>query len=173
MRLTKLDRAGFVAAVMADVPMVDFGQKAHDALLSDAVAKLPTQIRAIWKDASLRGFIRCDYTYYTPRGLSNVYLPIAGFKPSLDTEVFIKKCADDHAAQIAQHAELRDKVLGMINACTTLAQAIERLPEFVQYLPKERVGSDTKNLPAIANVVGDLTKAGWPKTIKRAKGGAA
>jgi hypothetical protein len=37
-----------------------------------------------------------------------------------------------------------------------------RLPEFEKYFPAEDAPI-SKNLPALANMVADLTKLGWPK----------
>lgn len=48
-------------------------------------------------------------------------------------------------------------------ACKTLKQARERLPEFEKYPPKDVEKSPTM-LPALANLVADLTKVGWPAT---------
>jgi hypothetical protein len=43
----------------------------------------------------------------------------------------------------------------------TLKQALTTFPEFKKYYPTEE--QPTKNLPALANVMADLSKLGWPK----------
>ena len=53
------------------------------------------------------------------------------------------------------------KLAAIVNGCSTLAQLKKLLPEFISYLPTET--EPTKNLPAVANMVSDLSKLGWPK----------
>jgi len=60
-----------------------------------------------------------------------------------------------------QRREVYNKLKGIIDGCTTLKQLKTLLPEFEKYMPTEI--APTKNLPAVANVVADLTKLGWPK----------
>jgi hypothetical protein len=60
-----------------------------------------------------------------------------------------------------QRRDVYNKLKGIIEGCTTLKQLKTLLPEFEKYMPTEE--APTKNLPAVANVVADLTKLGWPK----------
>jgi phosphoglycolate phosphatase-like HAD superfamily hydrolase len=60
-----------------------------------------------------------------------------------------------------QRRDVYNKLKGIIEGCTTLKQLKILLPEFEKYMPTET--APTKNLPAVANVVADLTKLGWPK----------
>ena len=60
-----------------------------------------------------------------------------------------------------QRREVYNKLKSIIDGCTTLKQLKTLLPEFEKYMPTEE--APTKNLPAVANVVADLTKLGWPK----------
>jgi hypothetical protein len=62
----------------------------------------------------------------------------------------------------------RDAKLNLQNAimaCTTLKALETTFPEFKKYFPTET--QPTKNLPALANVVADLSKLGWPKGEKK------
>ena len=47
----------------------------------------------------------------------------------------------------------------------TVDKFFEAFPEFEKYLPSE--AQPTKNLPALANVVADLSKLGWPKNATK------
>jgi hypothetical protein len=74
----------------------------------------------------------------------------------------------DFAAVVKPYVEAKDqrravcnKLKGVIDGCSTLKQLKTLLPEFEKYFPTE--AQPTKNLPAVANVVADLTKLGWPK----------
>ena len=64
--------------------------------------------------------------------------------------------------------DLRDKLTGAINACTTRKQAAEAIPEFEKYLPADEPKA-LRSLPALANVAADFVKAGWPKGQKAAR----
>ena len=57
----------------------------------------------------------------------------------------------------AAHNKLRNA----IDSCNTRKALMDRLPEFEKYFPIEV--EPTKNLPALENVVSDLSKLGWPK----------
>ncbi len=56
----------------------------------------------------------------------------------------------------------RCKLQGAIEGCTTRKALMTRLPEFEKYYPAEEAPM-SKNLPALANVIADLSKLGWPK----------
>lgn len=58
---------------------------------------------------------------------------------------------------------LQTRLKGVAYACTTRKQLEEALPEFSSYLPEEEAKA-AKNLPAVANVLSDFVKAGWPKS---------
>jgi hypothetical protein len=49
---------------------------------------------------------------------------------------------------------------------STRKALVAALPEFEKYLPAE-VEAPVRSLPAIANVVAEFTKAGWPKGEKK------
>jgi hypothetical protein len=66
------------------------------------------------------------------------------------------------AAKKKERDEAHTKLSAIVNGCNTLAQLKKLLPEFISYFPSE--AAPTKNLPAVANMVADLSKLGWPKT---------
>jgi hypothetical protein len=53
------------------------------------------------------------------------------------------------------------KLFAAFEGINTLKQALTTFPEFKKYYPTE--AEPTKNLPALANVMADLSKLGWPK----------
>ena len=85
---------------------------------------------------------------------------------TVELDVKVAAIAKKHIAQAEKRESLREGVRGIIEACSTLKQAQERLPEFVDYLPLDRSNQAMANTPAIANVVGELVKAGWPDQKK-------
>lgn len=171
MRLNKDDKDAFVRAVMDDVPQVDYQAQFEKIVREDAVAKLPPKIRAIWNDKDLRHHIKTT-TIYGPyfnysRQFGGVAVPGCEYEIKDDAAIKVKEISDASLAQKTTRNELRAKVESVINGCSTLKQALERLPEFAKYLPKDRDGTGVGSLPAVSNVVADLTKAGWPKGEKK------
>jgi hypothetical protein len=77
--------------------------------------------------------------------------------------------SEKEIAKIRQKYEAEDKkyydaechLKGVIESCSSLKQLNERLPEFKKYFPTEE--KPVANLPALANVVAELSKLGWPK----------
>ena len=170
MKLTKTDKDAFVVAVMNDVPSVDYTSQARVLVTADAASKLPKNVRAIWDNNETRGFIRCDI-YFRAAGFNTSFsIPYVDYAPSVAMAKKLQGLADKNQAQRKQRDDLRDKVNAVISGCTTLKQALDRLPEFAKYLPTERGTTGVSGLPAIANVVADLSKAGWPKDRTKATG---
>lgn len=166
MRLTKEDKQAFVRAVMDDVPSVDYDEQVRTRLKEWGFSALPPILKAAASEFP-------DYfeTRYipTPIGCPGAFVicppHLCGpcFEravPEVWAELVV--IGEKQIAQSKAHAELRSKVTALINSCTTLKQAQERLPEFAKYLPANRDGSFIANLP-VANTLVDLQKAGWPK----------
>jgi hypothetical protein len=164
MKLTKTDREAFIRAVMGDVPETDYDELAREALYAAAAELLPAPVRALWDDPKLRSYVRCDHRTMTPGVLSSfscpAYVePVRGSK----LDMHLRDLADKKREQLLARGTLREKLMGAISACSTRKQALERMPEFEKYLPAERDPAGTAGVPALANLVADLTKAGWPK----------
>jgi hypothetical protein len=158
MRLTTAHRDAFVRAVMDDVPSIDYQTRAEEIVRALAVNNLPPPIQAIWKERlDLRVHIAQSTYVNLPYPLHGRYMPAD--PGELPAEV--DECATLLTQQKVFRNDLRQKLSTMIAACSTLASAHKNLPEFAKYLPAEVV--PTKNLPAVANVVAELSKAGWPK----------
>jgi hypothetical protein len=76
----------------------------------------------------------------------------------------IKAICEPYKAEDETRYKAERSLAGVVEACSTLKQLKERLPEFTKYYPTEE--APTANLPALANVVADLSKLGWPKGAK-------
>lgn len=163
MKLTNDDRNAFVRAVMDDVPQIDYQKQAADLVLVEAVKKLPPKVAALWADKTLRPYVAmCQlghaFGYAEVPCHPDVTLNLP--KDVLDA---VGKLTSLRYEQQSARNVLKSKVLATIKGCNTLKQAKAALPEFEKYLPKERESTGVGNLPAVANLVADLTKAGWPK----------
>lgn len=166
MRLTKADKDAFVAAVMDDVPKIDYDEKTRSLLKHWGLESLPEELRPMavkYPDQFEKRYIR------TPVNLPGVYVICRvdwvcdGFQnkePMLYAQLVA--LSQEAKKQKATLDALRRKVTGMINTCSTLKAAKKLLPEFEKYLPADRDGTGVVDLP-VANVLADLTDLGWPK----------
>lgn len=164
MRLTTSDRDAFVNAVMKDVPQIDYREQAYKLVRDYHLNKLPPEVRKAVKTLG-EGWFKTNYVNL-PSYLGSCYcITFDGATDSNPLAAVPELLELNEQAKVQDKArgELRRKVHGAIAGCATLKQAKDRLPEFEKYLPKDRDGHGTANLPAISNVVAELTKAGWPK----------
>lgn len=155
-RITKWDKEAIVKAIMADVPMPD-KKKRRDDLQAAIIKAMSPEARKLYKNCpeALRtrhfGEVIYDGCNWNSRDL------IVGDVPEKVTNEMCKVYKDEEE----QYHHTRRQLKGAIEACTTLKQLETRLPEFKKYYPT--VEKPTANLPALANVVADLSKLGWPK----------
>lgn len=149
MRLTKYQKESIVRAIMLDVPQPDY-----DRLVKEAQERI---VKAMSKEC--RAVFR-----KTPNALAEEWLG-NGWRGTY--RVRTGDCPKDivHAEQEAFRALSKErndayaKLYATVNGCNTAKQLHALLPEFKQYFPTE--SKPTANLPAVANVVADLTKLGW------------
>ena len=161
MKLTNNLRSAFVRAAMKDVPSVDYTEKAREL-----VNKLNKEylIKAKIDKADI---MRLTSSYFSVAGQTFYLRGVIDIEYSeVKNHLEINKLNALYDAQRITHRELQRKLEGAIAGCTTRKQAVEALPEFEKYLPEDTVAA-MRSLPAIANVVTDFVKAGWPKTQKR------
>lgn len=172
MRLTTHTRAAFVAAVLNDVPCMDYQEEARIAVQKWAVDHLPPKLRALYKEFG--GYFNCEYINL-PGMLSSVRVVTGStgsdMRAAMQADApfwariteLSKLCNEQNEARKA----LRAKVGAAIAACTTVKQAHERMPEFAKYLPSLDATVD-RTVPVVANLVAELAAAGWPKGTKPA-----
>lgn len=164
MRLTKNDKKAFVRAVMDDVPQVDYNEQARKLVMDWAISIMPPVVRQAYGEHP--EYFENNYAG-TPAGLFGAYVPVSEESRNIakrDPEFWQQLVAlgGKNKEQDTKIRELECKVRGIIESCSTLKTALERLPEFAKYLPADRDGGKITNLP-VANTVTDLINAGWPK----------
>jgi hypothetical protein len=160
MKFTQLIRESIVKAVMADVPFVDYMEKARSLVNKQAIvfrkkAGIPEGIneRLCHKHVLILG----SYTY--------VYGATGDEAQSIKDLPAIEALAALHTEQGTKHLALQSLITSAMASVKTLNQAVEAFPEFEKYYPKENIS--VRSLPALTNVVSDFVKAGWP--TKQAK----
>lgn len=163
MRLTNTMREAFVRAVLQDVPAEDYENKIRDSINAEIAKKK----KALGLDAIDAERLTYNYGFlegvrFAANGLTDKEVSAIKNLPNM-AELGKSKSAQEKCMK-----DLRDKLTGAINACTTRKQAAEALPEFEKYLPADEPKA-LRSLPALANVAADFVKAGWPKGQKAAR----
>ena len=166
MRLTNYIRDAFVTAALQDVPQVDFSEQVSKIVVDDAVGQLPLAVQKLWKDSATRPYVKTTSAYYLG---SSTMVPThsAHCNPALSQETLAKLNEITRAkqAQTELMDALKTKLRAAAYGCTTRKALAELLPEFDKYLPEEETKGS--NLPAVANLLSDFVKAGWPKDAKK------
>lgn len=156
MKLTKYHKQAIVNAIKADLPKVDYVQRKAKATAL-LVKGMSRKVQAVYKEnpnALATKHIGSEYGL-TEWGNRDMVVGDA------DWANILKPFADEMEARRSALARLEYAIEG----CTTRKMFIDTFPEFSKYAPPEE--GKTSNLPAIANVVGDLVKLGWKQTITK------
>ena len=154
MKLDKYTKQAIVKAIMNDVPKPDKDKRRAD-LQAAIVKAMSPDVRKVYKT---KPNALCKH--YFGNILSTGWGTADMIAGDVD-EKTLKELAKPYEAEDTARYEAECKLKGAIEACSTLKQLNERLPEFKKYFPTEQ--QPTKNLPALANVVADLSRLGWPK----------
>lgn len=156
MKLNKYTKQAIVRAIMNDVPKPD-KTKRHAAVQAAVVKAMSPECRKVYNK--------------TPGALATCYLGDTTYD-GLDwrtheiikgdvSEAQIKAVLKPYEEEDEAHRKARAQLEAAVEGCSTLNALKKAFPEFEKYLPTE--AQPTKNLPALANVVADLSKLGWPK----------
>lgn len=156
MKLTKSQKEAIIRAIVHDIPKPDV-TKRHAQVQAAIVKAMSPECRKVYNKtpSALSGEHTGPLTYDGCTWETRTV--VVGDCPKKTFNEIIKKYEDEDEAIKAAHR----KVELAVNACSTLKQLETLLPEFKKYFPTE--AQPTKNLPAVANLVADLTKLGWPK----------
>lgn len=163
MRLTNFLRDAFIRAAMNDVPKIDYSEQA-DKLVREFMSKEYARIfPKIDVNAEANAWLNKS-SVDLPGSLQRIYCVTPSYSYLKDKPIWeeLKKLAELNSEQHKKFRDLEDRLHGVAYACTTRKQLVEALPEFEAYMPAEE-SKAAKNLPAVANVLSDFVKAGWPK----------
>jgi hypothetical protein len=157
MKLTKLHKQAIVRAIVQDTPPIDAEARAL-AITSAIVKAMSPEVRKMYK-SNPKALRTASVSYTNPyRSWGNDI--IVGDV----TDEQIKQIVEPYEKQVQERREVERKLTHAFEGINTLKQALATFPEFKKYYPTEE--QPTKNLPALANVVADLSKLGWPKGTK-------
>lgn len=162
MKLTKYQKEGIVRAIMNDVPKPD-KSKRHSEVQAAIVKAMTPECRKVHNKTpealatQHTGSLTYDGCSYRTHSV------IIGDVPKKKLEAILKPYVEADEA----YEKARRQLKAAVEGCSTLKQLETALPEFKKYFPTEQ--QPTKNLPALANVVADLSKLGWPKSATPSK----
>jgi hypothetical protein len=169
MRLTNYIRDAFVRAALADVPQVDYEEALRSAVVKDAVAQLPPKVRSVYTDANTRHFLECT-TWYPRNETGRRRVDVSAMIPWPDDSFKLSEAGQAKVDEIIArlkgqqdaHESLERQLRAVAYSVQTRKALVEALPEFEKYLPADDAAA-LRTVPAIANVVAEFMKAGWPK----------
>lgn len=163
MRLNKHHKQAFVIAVVQDIPTVDYDEQAQKLVRDALFQKMPLEIQVIYENKKLREWLVTNHIRM-PGSLSSLWTQHVGsHNPPAEINDQLEELARLKQEQTAKVRVIAQKVGGLINSVSTRKQALELMPEFEKYLPKETGSTGVTNLPAIQNTVAELVHMGWPK----------
>ena len=148
MKLTKQLKSAIVNAIMADTPVPDYEQfkrSVQDAMF-DAMSPDVQRLYAVKPDA-----LRETWQYFY--GLRCSVTVICG---DADVQAVLKPIL----AEEEQRENAKQKLVDALGGINTVKQFITAFPEFTKYAPVEH--KTVKYLPALTDVVANLSKLGWP-----------
>lgn len=154
MKFTKLIKQSIVRAIIQDIPPID--KEARALAVNAAIVKaMSPEVRKLFKThpAALR---TTSVAYTNPFRHWGNDVTVGDV-----TDAQIKEIIKPYEKQEEERAQAERRLLHAFEGINTLKQALTTFPEFKKYYPTE--AEPTKNLPALANVMADLSKLGWPK----------
>lgn len=83
MNLSKTTKEQIVRKIMLDVPEVDYGQLIHDVVQAEALRMMPPEVRAIYDNVEMRGY------------LSGMHLAVHGYGSPSVPPIFWRRCHND------------------------------------------------------------------------------
>lgn len=160
MKVTKLQKESIVRAIMADVPKPNKTVR-HAKVQAAMVKAMSPECRKLYgKRPDIFVSEHTGDITYDGNGWDKRHV-VVGDAPKEK----LKEILDPYKAEDEKYYEAKRNLTNAIMACTTLKALETTFPEFKKYFPTET--QPTKNLPALANVVADLSKLGWPKGEKK------
>jgi len=153
MKLTKLHKETIVLAIMQDTQPID-KVKRSEAIVNAIVKAMSPEVRAVYKTRPKA--LREKNVKYT-----NQYSKWGNTIVGDVTDAQINEIVAPYEKEEQERDGMRLKLIAAFGGINTLNQALTAFPEFKKYYPTE--AQPTKNLPALANVMTDLAKLGWPR----------
>jgi hypothetical protein len=154
MNLDKYTKQAIVKAIMADTPPLPRDKWAEEIKAAIVKAMSP-EVRKLYKTKP-HALRHKSVEYTNPHRTWGDEFPVGDV-----TKEQIKEIVAPYEKQVNERRDMEYKLTAAFEGIRTLKSALKTFPEFEKYYPTE--AQPTKNPPALANVVADLSKLGWPK----------
>lgn len=189
MNLTKAKKSEIVAAIMRDIPEIDYKTKIREYVQAEAVKLMPAAVLALYNDDGLRAFVMniriygryygssgdCGYIHWmsdNPNSYRTLYLTSGGEHDPLTQTLLnnvrgsvIELCAAAEK-QDKDQVSMREKLQSMFLPIRTLSQAKKLLEaDLHKYLPVEPPKVASSSVALVLYVVDNLKEMGWPKPV--------
>lgn len=177
MRLTQAHRDAFVNAILNDTPQTDHQTEAMKLMQAHLFDIAPPEILRAFKSEKLKPYFSTGTASFgnSPWSSFQCYLvPNAerwnAWQPK-DPAIIEKlnALATAYRKQRDEYHKLKVTLHATIKGFTTVKAAVDAMPELAKYLPDPEGKAIDRTVPALANLMGDLMKAGWPKDQKKGK----
>ena len=158
MNLDKYTKQAIVKSIMADIPQPDRVKWAEE-IKAAVVKAMSPEVRKLYKvkpHALRTACVPCT----NPHRTWGDEFPVGDV-----TKEQIHAIVAPYEKQVQERRDMEHKLTAAFEGIRTLKAALKTFPEFKKYYPTE--AQPTKNLPALANVVADLSKLGWPKQVTK------
>ena len=156
MKLTKYHKEAIVSSILNDLPSPDEKQLQAD-IQAAFVAAMSAEAQALY--ATSHNALAAQHFYGHDTGLKYGEAFIVG-------DANVKEALKPFSSAQEARDGIRRNLKAAIGGMNTRKQFINAFPEFSHYAPPEP--GPTANLPALANIVADLVKAGWVQKVSRA-----
>jgi hypothetical protein len=154
MNLTKIHKQAIVRSILNDTPALP-REKWAEEIKAAIVKAMSPEVRKIYKTKP-HALRRATVMYINPHRTWGDDFPVGDV-----TKEQINEIVEPYDKKVKERQDAERTLTAAFEGIRTLKQAEATFPEFKKYYPTE--AQPTKNLPALANVVADLTKLGWPK----------
>ena len=161
MRMTVAIREDIQSSIVRDLPPAPDLQPVKDAVLANAVSRLPHPVRKLWDNPEMRNFVTTQSVW---SGTGNIAVTVPASRDQLKTDILSPETIDllNAAGEgVIKHRDerkaLNKQLRKYLDSCSTVNVFCTRFPELAKYAPKE---APTPNLPATTDLVDNLKAAG-------------
>lgn len=172
MKLNQTHKQAIVRAVIADIPrakMTELEAFVSKCIDQDIEMSCPKTIAEAWKDKDCRRYLavtstNVGYLRTVKRGYLDGFPTVSHLAYYSFSEWFyqtIRPKVEELIGEAEAVQEAEEKLKAALVGIKTRKQFVETFPELAKYAPEEATVGTL--LPALTNVVADLSKLGWPK----------
>lgn len=166
MRLTNQMRADFVAAVMKDVPRIDYSALVLKKAEAFVAEKMPSTQFDMWENLTLRPLLARSYCNWSMEYLPLLPKGLARLTEQEQKAIMALRGQKDKQDESLNRA--KSKIKGIAAGCTTTEALAKQVPELAKYIPVP--AKAVKHLPSVTDAISTLMALGWPDAKPAAEG---